>query len=538
MTLTSKDWMPVMTGLTRRGFLGATAAVGGLTIGGVGGGVSEASGSCPRPFGPATVEPQDPRYVELTTRAYNSRFSGQPERVYVTGAVDQIIRIVDEAVRTNKRIAVRSGGHCFENFVDNPDVKVVIDISEMDAVYFDPERQAFAVEAGATLGQVYRTLFLGWGVTIPAGTCPSVGAGGHVAGGGYGALSHKYGSVVDHLYAVEVVVVDRSGRARSVVATREPHDPNRDLWWAHTGGGGGNFGIVTRYWFRSAGVSGNDPAALLPQPPAILRQASVAWKWPDVSEQVFSRLLRNYTTWHLANPAADLHGGLSLYHHSTGEIRLDILLDEGQPNAARLMDDYIAAVSNGLGATPDVQNFTWPWLRATLSTFPGLAGMRIKSKSALLRRPWTDQQVAIVHRYLHQGGAEHYGCGAYLSRFGGEINNKPSNATAMPHRDAGFSSFYEATWLQPQDDDLHLTWIRGLYKEVHGDTGGVPVPGPSCSGVFVNYQDADIADPQWNTSGVPWHTLYYRGNYPRLQQIKARWDPRDVFHHALAIRPV
>jgi len=44
-------------------------------------------------------------------------------------------------------------------------------------------------------------------------------------------------------------------------------------------------------------------------------------------------------------------------------------------------------------------------------------------------------------------------------------------------------------------------------------------------------------DPQWNTSGVPWHALYYKDNYPRLQQIKSRWDPRNVFYHALSIRP-
>ncbi|MEU1879057.1 hypothetical protein ABZ470_17225 [Streptosporangium sp. NPDC020072] len=62
-----------------------------------------------------------------------------------------------------------------------------------------------------------------------------VAAGGHIAGGGYGRHSRRLGSVVDYLHAVEAVVVDRSGRARTVVATRSPSDPNHDLWWAHTG---------------------------------------------------------------------------------------------------------------------------------------------------------------------------------------------------------------------------------------------------------------------------------------------------------------
>jgi aclacinomycin oxidase len=47
----------------------------------------------------------------------------------------------------------------------------------------------------------------------------------------------------------------------------------------------------------------------------------------------------------------------------------------------------------------------------------------------------------------------------------------------------------------------------------------------------------DFADPALNVSGVPWHTLYYKASYPRLQRIKARWDPRNVFRHALSIRP-
>jgi FAD/FMN-containing dehydrogenase len=54
---------------------------------------------------------------------------------------------------------------------------------------------------------------------------------------------------------------------------------------------------------------------------------------------------------------------------------------------------------------------------------------------------------------------------------------------------------------------------------------------------MINHPDVDLADPEWNTSGVPWHTLYYKDNYPRLQRIKSLWDPRNVFHHALSIRP-
>ena len=124
---------------------------------------------------------------------------------------------------------------------------------------------AFAVEAGTTLGEVYRRLFLGWGVVLPAGQSPDIGIGGHALGSAFGFLHRRHGLAGDYLYAVEVVFVDGSGTAKSVIATRKPSDPNRELWWAHTGGGGGNFGVVTRYWFRADDADGSDPTRALPR---------------------------------------------------------------------------------------------------------------------------------------------------------------------------------------------------------------------------------------------------------------------------------
>ena len=76
----------------------------------------------------------------------------------------------------------------------------------------------------------------------------------------------------------------------------------------------------------------------------------------------------------------------------------------------------------------------------------------------------------------------------------------------------------------------------GAAEDRGAGTGGVPAPGERTDGALINHPDADLADPALNTSGVPWSTLYYKENYPRLQRVKAEWDPRDVFHHALSIR--
>jgi hypothetical protein len=128
------------------------------------------------------IRPGDPRYDSLL-RGNNFRFVGRPDEIRVVTSTDDVVRVVGEAARAGRRVAARSGGHCFENFTADPAVRTLLDLSPMNAVTYDARMRAFAVRPGATLGQVYRALFKGWGVTIPAGSCPEVGAGGHFAGG-------------------------------------------------------------------------------------------------------------------------------------------------------------------------------------------------------------------------------------------------------------------------------------------------------------------------------------------------------------------
>ncbi len=236
---------------------------------------------------PDKIGPDDPRYAYLVRRGYNKRFAGKPDYVRLVGSTEQVVDAVQEAVRDNLRVA---------------------------EVYYDPEMNAFAVEAGSTLGEVYRKLFLGWGVTIPAGESPDLGVGGHVPGGAFGFLCRQHGLALNPF-------------------------------------------------------------------PELFRRA---------------------------------------------------------PSAQR---DSILTTSCAAG------------------------------------------------------------------------------------------------WMDPQDEPRNLAWVRAFYRDLFADTGGVPVPGGVCDGAMINHPDVDLADPEWNTSGVPWHTLYYKDNYPRLQRIKARWDPRNVFHHALSICP-
>lgn len=525
--------MPV----SRRGLLAGTAVAGAaLAVPGT------ASAAVTTTALSDKIGPNDARYQDLVQRGQNRRFVGKPEYARVIRSTEDAVAAVQEAVRGGKRIAVRGGGHCFEDFVDSSDIQVLLDMSTYDAVTWDPQYKAFSIGAGAILENVYKDLFYGWGLTLPAGGCLGVGVGGHFSGGGYGPLSRKYGSVVDHLYGVEIVVVDAHGRARSVVATRD--NAHSDLWWAHTGGGGGNFGVVTRYLMRSAGA-GRSPGESLPKAPAALRSTLLLYDWSKTTQADFARTMRNWFDFFeqhntADSPYATLYAPFILSHKTAGQFLLSTQIDAAVPNSAELMNAFNAAMVAGVAVKPQVIDLgVGPFLHLTMQrsiTDEPTAG-RGKYKAAYLKKGYTDEQILTSYRGLTDTTYKGPQSSLLLVPYGGKVNTVPSNATASAQRDVIGKIVLAAEWDDASDDAMHLAWLRKVYGEIYQDTGGAPVPNATNAGSYINYPDTDLADPAYNKSGVPWHDLYYLGNYPRLQQIKSKWDPRNVFHHKLSIEP-
>lgn len=489
------------------------------------------------------ITPDDPRYASLL-RGDNHRFVGRPDRIYVPRSAGQVVDAVNDALAAGRRVVARSGGHCWENFTTAPDARALIDLSELDAVDFDARRRVFTVEPGARLSHAYEVLFKRWGVALPAGDCSDVGVGGHIAGGGYGPLSRRHGTVADHLYGVESVVVGRDGRAGLVTATRERDDPNRDLWWAYTGGGGGNFGIATRYLARSPGATGADPARLLPRAPSAWRVGTLIWSWDSLDQSAFTRIIRNHGKWYERNsspssPYADLASWFVVPHRANGALELAAMMDVSVPRAERLMTEHLRALTDGVVPTVQRQDIH-PWLY--WMTYPGAGKWgdretrRYKAKSAYLRKCYTEAQIATMYRYLTGTAYSNPRALVLLLSYGGQVGAVAPDATATAQRDSVMKMICGTNWREAGEDATHIRWVRELYRDLYADTGGVPVPNAANDGAYINYADVDLADPAWNTSGVPWHDLYYKANYPRLQRIKQRWDPLNVFRHALSIQ--
>ncbi|GAB3174267.1 BBE domain-containing protein [Myceligenerans halotolerans] len=544
-----------MPKIDRRQLLSAAPVAGAALL--TGAPPAAAGPATPPAPGPVVVRPGDPRYEELTV-GNNQRWVSRPDHVVLALTPDDAAGAVRQAVRTGRRLTVRSGGHCYEDFVHNEDTDVVLDLSELREVGFDATESAFSVQPGATLQQVYESLYRRWGVTIPGGSCYSVGAGGHIMGGGYGLLSRRHGLTVDHLHGVDVVVVGADGAVRQVRATRSR---NRDLWWAHTGGGGGNFGVVTRYLLRSpdARLPG-EPGGLLPRPPSTVLIRAAAVDWAGLDQDRFVRLVRNYGRWHEANSApgsaaTGLSAILALNHRSAGAVALLAQADGDQAGAQALLDDFFAEVLDGVGLTagpvtrpalevgavPELATARrLPWLHAVRllgTNTPALTDptRRADHKAAYFRRGLTTRQAGVLYRHLSAAGFANPDAGVVLFGYGGRINATGPSATAVAQRDSVLKLLAQSFWTAPGDDDENVRWTRELYQDLFADTGGVPVPGDVTDGCYINYPDTDLGDERWNTSGVPWTELYYKQNYARLQRVKQRWDPANTFRHAQSV---
>ena len=463
-----------------------------------------------RVFPGSKVSREDQRYQTLV-RGFNLRWVGNPRFVQVVGDAEQVRETVQRAVSDHMRITVRCGGHCYEDFVCANDDGVIIDLSGLDGVY--QENGMIVVEGGCTLWTVYQQLYKKWGLTIPGGSCYSVGVGGHICGGGYGLLSRLHGLTVDYLVGVEVVVVDENQQARIVRARKDDKDPKkRHLFWAHTGGGGGNFGVVTKYFFQD-----------LPQAPQEAWLANVAWNWRELDEEKFSAIIRHYDHFWAQHSGVDsqykgLFTLLALSHMSANQIVLTAQYVGDQP---RLLRDFILAMQ---AHSADSSTRRLPWLYATQNLDASGPNQRGKCKSAYMRKPFLERQIKVMFKWLTDHHYSNPQALLEVNSYGGQINAIDKEATAVIHRDSILKVQYQTFWTEEEEDSYHLKWIRGFYNEMYGEDG--PSSDDNVDGCFINYPDVDLKH---------WQTLYYGSNYPRLQQAKQQWDPLNIFHHRQSI---
>lgn len=509
------------------------------------------------------LEPDSPSFQSLT-QGFNGRWSApNARRIYlplteagVESATHQILK--DGHGRAFK---VRGGAHCYEDFVFNPDVEAILDLSLLNTVGFDPERGVFFAQGGANNFDLQYSL-IRFGKTLPGGSCPTVGLGGHVCGGGYGVLSPLYGLTVDWLTGVSLVHL-RNGKPEAIHVSRESTGHEADLFWAHTGGGGGNFGIITRYEFSE-----------LPDAPLSAEVQIFAWDWSLVKRKgpaFLTRIVRFFESLSetLGNQAFVI---LKLTHFDSGQIQLLVqnvvlagLASTSDFAMPTLLQEKMATelLKHGLGETAkslkSIAGHPSPfkpkssqilsWWEAI--TFYGASGgpMNGKYKSAYLRKSFEDEDIRKIYRHLTRKMRDSSGRRISMrdsllqvDSYGGTINTVAREATAVWQRDSLYKLQYQTYWpiqrganQASSTGEVHLQWIREFYADIYAETNGIPDPAVDpkgqIDGCYINYPDVDL-----NHHGLEKALqLYYGGNLGRLIHIKSVWDPLDFFNHSQSI---
>jgi len=392
-------------------------------------------------------------------------------------------------------LSVRSGGH---HIAGNAVAEggLMIDLSAMKTVTVDPDARTARVGAGALLADVDRAT-QAHGLAVPLGINSTTGVAGLTLGGGFGWLTRRHGMTVDNLLGATVVTAD--GTVHVVSATSEP-----DLFWALRGGGG-NFGVVTSFEFRLHPVGPELYAGLVVYPFAQARGVLRAWRDFNVTAP------DELSVWAVLRKAPPLPF-LPTSAHGTDVVVLPLVHSGDVESGAR-------AAAPVLGFGEPIASHLGPMPYAGFQTaFDPLltAGGRNYWKSNNFSALGDDAIDVIIDAAAQSPGPE---CEIFVAQLGGAMARVAPDATAFVGRDAHYIMNVHGRWSDPRDDDKVRSWARRSFAAA--------APHATGSG-YVNFLTEDEGERVAASYGV---------NHARLQALKNRYDPGNVFRMNLNIAP-
>jgi FAD/FMN-containing dehydrogenase len=505
-----------------------------------------------------TVDRSDPRY-NMLKRSRNLRWPAHEadaaEEIEICETSEQAAETLQRIVRAGIRPTIRSGGHCYEDFVVNNPAGSILDLSLLTTNSMAGDGNRYRIGPGQQLGEVYQELYKRRGVTIPAGTCYSVGAGGHISGGGYGLLSRLHGLTIDWLSQVEILTVDSKGH---VDLRRVDKDHDADLFRACRGAGGGNFGVITGFLFDR-----------LPTAPYEVVNTQLSFDWATMKEDTFTAILTTFGNY-FAHRGHDpetwgLFSILELTHASSGRLGISVQFcnPDGRCDDLKVLEEFLdlfhefepdpdkAPVSGqkrppreGPATRERVGRHTVDkrlWLDATIGGSGSGHSSRAKYKSSYMRETFSDAEAKCIFKHLTRmvDNLDLRSMVLSVDSYAGAANAKGlAEATSSWQRSSIMKTQFQHYWTNPEEDAARLQWTREFFSDLYSQHGearyaGTPYPSDRYEGCYINYPDSDMLAYDF------WPQLYYGDKelYPFLQKVKRRYDPNNIFHHAMSVRP-
>jgi FAD/FMN-containing dehydrogenase len=443
----------------------------------------------------AVIERGDAAY-EDARKLYNAMIDKRPAMIARCVDVPDVIAAVNCGRDNNLPIAIRGGGHNGPG-LGSVDDGLVIDMSQMRGVRVDPAKERVQVGAGCVTGDVDHATG-GFGQAVPFGIISTTGVAGLTLSGGHGYLSRQYGLAIDNLISADVVLAD----GRFVTASETE---NSDLFWALRGGGG-NFGVVTNFLFRThpAGLVYAGPIAFeLADGPKVMRWYRDFPSWAPDDFYMFLGLQAIPP----AEPFPKEHWGKKV---------CVLLVSHNGPTA-----EAEKAVNAVRAALPKpiidwAQPMPYPALQSLFDAlYP--KGLQWYWKGDFVR---TLPDEAIETHIAHAAKLPTVFSGMHLYPIDAAVHRRKRDATAWSFRDATWSMAMIAVDPDPSKAPVLKSWARAYWEAVH------PF---DLQGAYPNFMMDDEGDSRVKAA--------YGDNYDRLARLKKKYDPSNLFHVNQNIRP-
>ncbi|REK87300.1 FAD-binding oxidoreductase [Streptomyces inhibens] len=439
-------------------------------------------------------------------RLYNTRYDTlKPSAIAYVKHPSDIAECLAFARRYDAPVAIRSGGHSYAGW-SSGNGKLIIDVSALAKVGA-PSGGITRIGAGAKLIDVYQGLGA-HGVTIPGGSCPTVGISGLTLGGGHGVVSRAYGLTCDSLVGATLVTAD----GKTVDCDKNQH---ADLFWALRGAGNGNFGVVTELRFRTH-----------PAPRAVM--AYMTWPWAKAAKVVASwqkwgpvQADEIWSACHLdarpgGTPAVSV-AAFSLGGYRELQNAVDKLADQpggpGPATTVRLTPiGYLDAMETYAGcSSKSTAQCHMP------GSLPGHTGAgqlgreTYAARSHFFDRSLSATGIRTLMDQIESGGRKGVNGNVALTALGGAINRVGRTDTAFVHRGSRFLAQYLTSWPSNSSPGTRTAWLNSFHDAMRRHSSGA---------AYQNYTDPGLTD---------WKSAYYGAAAGRLATVKRTYDPQRLF---------